>query len=78
MQPRFGSGEEVQVSAPTGPVRAIVAEVEGVGERREIFLLPASTRTEEDTLTTDFENVPVALMKFHADGSLRDPEPGGA
>ena len=71
LQPRFGTGEEVQVSAATGPVRAIVAEVEGLGERREIFLLPASTRTEEDTLTTDFENVPVALMKFHADGGLR-------
>lgn len=71
LQPRFGTGEEVQVSAANGPVRAIVAEVEGLGERREIFLLPASTRNEEDTLTTDFENVPVALMKFHADGALR-------
>ncbi len=71
IQPRFSSGEEVEVSAANGPVRAIVAEVEGLGERREIFLLPAAERSVADTVTTDFENVPVALMKFTADGALR-------
>ncbi|MEZ5797308.1 MAG: ATP-binding protein [Paracoccaceae bacterium] len=71
LQPRFASGEEVQVSAATGPVRAVVAEVEGVGDRREIFLLPAAERSDDDSLSADFENVPVALMKFTADGALR-------
>jgi len=71
LQPRISTGEEVQVHGQNGPVRAIVAEVEGLGDRREIFLLPAADRTDADTVTTDFENVPVALMKFTADGSLR-------
>jgi two-component system cell cycle sensor histidine kinase/response regulator CckA len=71
VQPKFSSGEEVEVSALQGQVRAIVAEVEGAGDRREIFLLPAPERSEVDTVSTDFENVPVALMKFGADGSLR-------
>lgn len=60
----------MEVSAANGPVRAIVAEVEGLGERREIFLLPAAERSVADTVTTDFD-VPVALMKFTADGALR-------
>jgi two-component system cell cycle sensor histidine kinase/response regulator CckA len=72
VQPKFSSGEEVEVSALQGQVRAIVAEVEGAGDRREIFLLPAPERSEVDTVSTDFENVPVALMKFGADGSLRN------
>lgn len=71
LQPRFFSGEEVQVFGRDGPLRAIVAEVEGLGDRREIFLLPAADRPEADTVRTDFENVPVALMKFAADGRLR-------
>ncbi len=68
VQPRFQSGEEVEVSALQGQVRAIVAEVDGAGDRREIFLLPAPQRSDSDTVSTDFENVPVALMKFAADG----------
>jgi len=71
LQPRFASGEEVQVSGRDGPLRAIVAEVDGLGDRREIFLLPADARQDADTVSTDFENVPVALMKFAADGALR-------
>lgn len=70
LQTHFASGEEVQVSGRDGPLRAIVAEVEGLGDRREIFLLPAAPRQDTDTVSTDFENVPVALMKFAADGAL--------
>jgi two-component system, cell cycle sensor histidine kinase and response regulator CckA len=72
LQPKFVTGEEVQVSAANGPLRAIVAEVEGAGDRREIFLLPAAERSDADTVSTDFENVPVALMKFTGDGGLRN------
>ena len=66
----FHSGEEVEVNAGEGPVRAILAEVEGAGERREIYLMPVPTRSHGDTLLADFEHVPVALMKFTADGTL--------
>ncbi len=71
VQPRFSSGEEVQVTSVTGPIRAIVAEVEGAGDRRELFLLPAPDHHGEDDLPTDYESLPVALMKFAPDGKLR-------
>ena len=64
------SGEEVEINSESGPVRAILAEVEGAGERREIYLMPAPVRSQEDHVLTDFEHVPVALMKFTADGTL--------
>ncbi len=68
--PGSRSGEEVEVNASTGPVRAILAEVEGAGERREIYLMPVPTLTLGNTMLADFEHVPVALMKFTADGTL--------
>ncbi|VDC30850.1 ATP-binding protein [Pseudogemmobacter humi] len=71
LQPRFNSGEEVAIAAAGGTMRAIVAELDGPGDRREIFLLPAPMRSEADSVPVDFENVPVALMKFGADGGLR-------
>ncbi|MCB6177233.1 response regulator [Rhodobacter sp. Har01] len=71
VQPKFQTGEEVDIVTPGGQIRAVVAEVEGIGDRREIFLLPAPERSDADTMTTDFENVPVALMKFGADGAMR-------
>ncbi len=71
LQTDFHSGDEVQIASASGPIRAIVAEVEGAGDRRELFLLPAPERYSNDTVPTDFENVPVALMRFGADGGLR-------
>ena len=65
----FHSGEEVEVNANGGPVRAILAEIEGAGERREIYLMPVAARVQGDTMLADFEHVPVALMKFTADGT---------
>ena len=65
------SGDEVQVASADGPVRAILAEIEGVGDRREIYLLPVPERAASDQIMTDFETVPVALMKFRPDGALR-------
>ena len=63
------SGEEVEISAASGRVRAILAEVEGTGERREIYLLPVSQQTSADPVLADFEHLPVALMKFSPDGA---------
>jgi two-component system cell cycle sensor histidine kinase/response regulator CckA len=67
----FHSGEVVEVAAAEGPVRAILAEVSGVGERREIYLLPVRDGAENDEVLTDFEHVPVPLLKFRPDGTLR-------
>jgi two-component system, cell cycle sensor histidine kinase and response regulator CckA len=67
---RLHSGEEVVINAANGPVRAILAEIEGPGERREIYLLPVATRKEDRAQLTDFEELPVALMKFAPDGAL--------
>ena len=66
----YHSGEEVEVNAESGPLRAILAEVEGAGERREIYLMPAPHRTAGEGMLADFEHVPVALMKFTSDGTL--------
>lgn len=67
---RLHSGEEVVINAASGPMRAILAEVEGPGERREVYLLPVAARTETRAEMTDFEELPVALMKFAPDGAL--------
>ena len=68
--PVLHSGEEVEVSAADGPVRAVLAEVEGPGERREIYLLPVSQSAPTVSAIADFENVPVPLAKFAASGAL--------
>ena len=64
------SGEEVEVSAADGPVRAVLAEVEGPGERREIYLLPVAQTSVHATTMADFEQVPVPLAKFAPDGTM--------
>ena len=64
------SGEEIEVNAESGPVRAILAEIDGAGERREIYLMPVPAHAQGETVLADFEHVPVALMKFTADGTL--------
>lgn len=65
------SGEEVEISAVEGQIRAILAEVEGTGERREIYLLPVPNRSGDDSMMADFENLPVALIKFSPNGTLQ-------
>ena len=62
-------GEEVTVSGVDGPVRAILAEVAGAGERREIYLMPVADRPQASV--AEFEQVPVPLLTFEVDGSLR-------
>ncbi|MDN5789166.1 ATP-binding protein, partial [Pseudorhodobacter sp.] len=69
--PVLRSGEEVEVAAAEGPVRAILAEIEGMGERREIYLLPVRERADGSEMVADFEHLPIAVIKFRADGSMR-------
>lgn len=64
------SGEEIEVSGADGMVRAILAEVEGPGERREIYLLPTPSGLPAPSAMADFEHVPVPLAKFAATGAL--------
>ncbi len=64
------SGEEVEVSAAEGPVRAILAEVEGLADRREIYLLPVPSRPVPAGALTDFDHLPVPLLKFSPRGEL--------
>ena len=71
LTPVLHSGEEVEVAAATGPLRTILAEVEGLAERREIYLLPVPQRDASAQMHADFEHVPVALLKFAPDGQLR-------
>ncbi len=68
--PVLHSGEEVEISTADGPVRAVLAEVEGTGERREIYLLPVSQTAAAATNLADFDQVPVALAKFTAEGAM--------
>ena len=64
------SGEVVDVPGPSGPVRAMLAEIPGAGERREIYLLPIGEAEIPDVILEDFEHVPVALLRFNQDGQL--------
>ena len=68
--PVLHSGEEVEVSGAEGTVRAILAEVEGPGERREIYLLPTPSGMPAPSALADFEHVPVPLAKFSASGAM--------
>jgi two-component system cell cycle sensor histidine kinase/response regulator CckA len=70
--PDITSGTETLVSTAEGPVRAIVAEVEGPGERREIYLLPLPPQAAAPAASsgTGFEDLPVALLKLAPDGAI--------
>jgi two-component system, cell cycle sensor histidine kinase and response regulator CckA len=68
--PVVRNGEEVEVSAANGPVRAILSEIEGAGERREIYLFPIPASRADDSVLAEFEHIPAALMKFSHDGAL--------
>jgi two-component system cell cycle sensor histidine kinase/response regulator CckA len=70
-QETLNSGEEVQVATVDGSVRAILGEVEGPGERREIYLMPVREGGVPESTLADFEHVPVALMKFSPAGEVR-------
>ena len=69
-RPNLHGGEGVEVPGVIGTVKAMFAEVDGAGERREIYLFPVEDLVEPGPLTEDFENLPVALMRFRADGAL--------
>ncbi len=65
------SGEELEVASVDGPVRAILAEIPGAGERREIYLMPVGNGHAGEQIMENFEGLPVALLRFDADGQLQ-------
>ena len=65
------SGEIVQVMSHDGPVRALLAEIEGSGERREIYLLPVPEQAAASA-GPDIDDLPVGLLTFAADGLLME------
>ncbi len=64
-------GEVNEVAGPDGPVRALVAEVEGAGGRREIYLLPAPAAPAVVADPTAFDTLPVAMIRLSPTGELR-------
>jgi len=63
-------GEEHEISTPSGPLRALVAEIEGAAGRREIYLLPGAVARGGTGDPAQFESLPVALMRLAADGHV--------
>lgn len=64
------SGEEHEIMTPQGPLRAVVAELEGPGGRSEIYLLPMATGRASAHDPASFEALPVALMRLAAGGEV--------
>lgn len=64
------SGEEMEISALNGKLRTLVAEIAGSGGRREIYLLPSSEAARPTAEATDFEGLPVALLRLSGDGDV--------
>ncbi|MEM9349849.1 MAG: ATP-binding protein [Pseudomonadota bacterium] len=66
------SGQVNEVTGAEGSISCLVAEVEGTGGRREIFLLPGvapDTEVARDGWSF-FDELPVALLKIGADGEI--------
>ena len=62
-------GEVVRIDTADGPMPALLAELTGPGDRREIYVFPAGDRpaSAEDGL---FDGLPVALLRFDPEGML--------
>lgn len=69
--PVLRSGEELEIAGVDGPVRAMLAEIVGAGERREIYLMPVAPHPATEQIMEDFEDLPVALLRFDSDGQLQ-------
>lgn len=65
-------GEEHEIAGATGPVRALVAEVEGLGGRREVYFLPTRGNVQGTHDPTAFDRLPVALLRLSPAGQLRE------
>ena len=64
------SGMTVAVAGADGPVQAVVLELEGVADRREIYLLPLRALPRPAAID-GIEDVPVALVRLTAQGMVQ-------
>lgn len=64
------SGEEQEISTIEGPLRCMVAQIEGAGGRDEIYLMPVAPGRAPSTDPVSFEALPVALMRLTVDGRV--------
>ena len=60
-------GETVVLNGAEGPLRAYLAEIEGVAERKEIYLLPVP-KDNANLPESPLEDLPVALLRVSASG----------
>jgi two-component system cell cycle sensor histidine kinase/response regulator CckA len=66
------SGEEQEISTTDGPLRCMVAQIEGAGGRDEIYLMPTMSGRVSTHDPVSFEALPVALMRLAVDGGVRE------
>lgn len=64
------TGEEHEIATIEGPLRCVVAQLEGVGGRDEIYLLPVAAGRAAPHDPASFESLPVALMRLAVDGRV--------
>jgi two-component system cell cycle sensor histidine kinase/response regulator CckA len=67
VNPAQNSAEETVILTQGGTVRAVKAEIEGPGARREIYLLPLPVAASSAGFRADFDHLPVALVKIGGD-----------
>ncbi|GGE27791.1 two-component system, cell cycle sensor histidine kinase and response regulator CckA [Gemmobacter megaterium] len=65
------SGMLVTVAGADGPVEAVVTEIEGAADRREIYLLPAVALGRAPVLE-GLEDLPIALIRLHPNGAVQE------
>lgn len=65
-------GEEHEITAASGKMRVLIADVESAGGRREIYFLPAPGRAAAPRDPMAFERLPIALLRLSARGELRE------
>ncbi|WP_245860896.1 ATP-binding response regulator [Rhodobacter maris] len=66
------SGEEQEITTTEGPMRCMVAQIEGAGGRDEIYLMPVAPGRPAAHDPASFESLPVALMRLAIDGRAVD------
>ena len=64
------SGQEHEVASKDGTLRTIVAELEGPGGRREIYLLPGASVGAKNNSSQIFDSLPVPMMKIAPTGHV--------
>jgi len=64
------SGQEHEVVGKDGVMRTIVAELEGAGGRREIYLLPGASAGAPKNSGQVFDSLPVPMLKLASSGQV--------